>query len=81
MGKASLEPHILQEIEYYINHFINPNHGTAVEMSHSLPQATCNVISQLMYARRFDYDDEVFNRMIDAVAEDLELGIPEDLYI
>ncbi|XP_067947649.1 uncharacterized protein [Watersipora subatra] len=75
MGKTTLEPQILQEIGHYCSTFIEPNLSSPIELKHSLAQATCNVISQMMYAKRFDYDDEKFNRLIAAVDESLALGV------
>ena len=40
MGRAALEPQIAEEIEQYINFFIEPNHGKPIDLTCSLPQAT-----------------------------------------
>ncbi|XP_067946650.1 cytochrome P450 2D26-like [Watersipora subatra] len=69
MGKAVLEPKILEEVELYIEHFILPNLGKPFDITHNLNQATSNVISQMLYARRFEYDDEEFNRLVAAANE------------
>lgn len=74
MGKTAMEPQVIEEIEKYISHFVEPNHGKSVDISHSIAQASCNIISQLLYSRRFDYDDEEFNMMISMINEQLELG-------
>ena len=73
MGRAVMEPKILQEIHQYLSHFIEPNEGKPIDISHSLSQGTCNVMSQLLYGRRFDYDDEKFNTMIASLDEQFEL--------
>ena len=73
MGRAVMEPKILQEIHQYLSHFIEPNEGKPIDISHSLSQGTCNVMSQLLYGRRFEYDDEKFNTMIASLDEQLEL--------
>lgn len=74
MGHSAMEPRIIEEIIQFIERFIKPNHGSPIDLSHSLQQATCNIVSQLVYARRFEYDDELFNEMIAASAEGLQLG-------
>ena len=73
MGRAVMEPKILQEKHQYLSHFIEHNEGKPIDISHSLSQGTCNVMSQLLYGRRFEYDDEKFNTMIASLDEQLEL--------
>lgn len=80
MGRAVLEPKIIREIEQFLSHFVQSNHGKPMEMSHSLAQATCNVMSQLLYGRRFEYDDETFNQMIESVDEQLKLGMASNYF-
>ena len=74
MGKSVLEPKILTEAEYYIENFIIPNMGRPFSVSHNLNQATANVISQLLYSKRFDYDDERINSLIAGMNESLQLS-------
>ena len=73
MGKSILEPKILTEAEHYIENFIIPNLGRPFSLSHNLHQATANIISQLLFSRRFEYDDEKFNTLISALDESLRL--------
>ena len=73
MGRAALEPQIAEEIEQYINFFIEPNHGKPIDLTCSSPQATANIISQLMFNQRFEFGDEKFNKLISAVNESVKL--------
>ena len=74
MGKSFMEPKITEEVEQYINHFLKPNIGKPFNMSVNLSQATCNVVSQLLYSHRFDYDDYHFNEMIRSMDEIIALN-------
>ena len=74
MGKTVLEPKILNEAEHYIEHFITPSLGQPFSLSHNLNQATANIISQLLFSKRFEYDDEKFNNLISGIDEALKLS-------
>ena len=74
MGKTVLEPKILNEAEHYIEHFITPSLGQPFSLSHNLNQATANIISQLLFSKRFEYDDEKFNSVISGIDEALKLS-------
>ena len=74
MGKTAMEPKIHEEFQHYIDYFIKPNLGKAFSMSVNINQATCNIISQLLYSRRFDYDDPHYNEMISALEEIVALN-------
>lgn len=67
MGREALEPQIAEEIEHYIDNFIRPNHDSPIDTIISLPQATSNVICQLLFNKRFDYDDEKFQSLVDTL--------------
>ena len=69
MGKASMEPQVLEEIEQYLGAFVEPNLNQPINMRQGLSQATCNIVSQLMYSKRFDYNDEGFKAMMSAIFE------------
>ena len=70
MGKASMEPRILTEISEFINKFIAPHEGEAVDLSIGLSLATCNIISQLMFSIRRGYEDKGYTDMITALDTD-----------
>lgn len=69
MGTSALEPQIIEEIEHYINSFIKPHHDQPIDMTFSLAQATCNMISQLLFHRRFEYDDERNKTMVSGISQ------------
>lgn len=73
MGKSIMELQILEEIDQYTSTFIQPNLSKPINMHLTLPQATCNIISQLVFGRRFEYNDEEFNRMMRALNESMGL--------
>ena len=58
MGKSAFEPQILEEGECYMTHFIKPNHDKPIDLSTSLSLATFNIIAQLLFNKRFEYDDD-----------------------
>lgn len=67
MGKAYIEPRILDEVHRYISRFLEPNFEQPIDVSHSISLATCNIVSQMLYCRRFDYDDEKYNKVTTAI--------------
>ena len=66
MGKTSIEPSILQEIDCYINHFISPNLGRPIRASDSLMFATANIVGSMMTGSRRDYNDTQFVQWVHA---------------
>lgn len=75
MGKSSLEPQILEEIERYTTHFVEPNLGEAVDLAATIPYATSNIICQLLYSKRYDYEDTKFTDAIAGLAECTMLNV------
>ena len=75
MGKASMEPKVLEELDQYCGTFIEPNLNQPINMRHGLSQATCNIVSQMMYGKRFDYNDDKFNKMMEAIFETEKLSL------
>ena len=73
MGKTALEPKVQQEIEEYIDHFLKPNLGKRFDMRDNMCKATCNLISQMILSKRFDYNDETLNNIIFAFNESLSV--------
>ena len=66
MGKQVMEPRILNEVERYCKHFIEPHLGEPISLS-TLNMATCNIISVLVFGGRSDYDDPKFKTLMEAV--------------
>ena len=73
MGKASMEPRIIDEVEQYIEHFIQPRLNTPLSLDNSLHEATSNIISQMLFSRRFDYGDRNQNMTIKAIDDMFKL--------
>ena len=63
MGKQIMEPQIHDEIEKYCGHFIDPLLGQPNDLT-NLKMATCNIISELVFGGRCDYDDPELGRMM-----------------
>ena len=80
MGKAALEPQILEEINEYMQHFIEPNLNRPINMHQSLPRASANIISQLLFGRRFGYDDAEFNQMLTTLDQTVQLFAKVSLF-
>lgn len=75
MGKASMEPQILEEVEHYIADFLEPNRGKPLDISLNISQATCNVMSQMVYGKRFEYKDVTTSGAISAINELIALSV------
>ena len=67
MGRAVLEPQILEEIRTYIETFIVTNSNMPIDMTSTLPLATSNIVSQLIFGCRFEYNDAMAMKVVDAV--------------
>ena len=65
MGKKSLEPRINLEARYLCEE-LERSRGSPQYIQLTLNKATANVISQLVYGRRYDYHDEEYDRLIAA---------------
>ena len=83
MGKSALEPRVLEEVELYIDHYLKPQLGKPMDMRNNLSKATCNIISQMTLAKRFDYEDKALNDIMYVFSEGLNVtarnGLFEDL--
>lgn len=66
MGKQRLESRILDEVRRYCDHFIDPCLGQPISLS-TLDLATCNMISELLFGGRSDYEDQKFRSMVDSM--------------
>ncbi|XP_067950726.1 cytochrome P450 2B9-like isoform X1 [Watersipora subatra] len=69
MGKAFLEPKIMEEIEEYIKHYIKPHTGTPISVQRSLSRASSNLISQMVLGQRFCYEHEQATTVIESLNE------------
>ena len=73
MGKTALEPKVYQEVEQCMDHFLQPNLGRAISMKQALSKATCNVVSQMILSKRFDYDDKNLDLILQLFEESISL--------
>ena len=73
MGKTALEPKVHQEVEEYIDHFLKPNLGKPFDMNGNIMKATCNIMTQMVLSRRFDYNDQTLNQILFVFSESIEL--------
>ena len=73
MGKTALEPRVHQEVEEYIDHFLKPNLGKPFDMNGNIMKATCNIMTQMVLSRRFDYNDTTLNQILFIFSESIEL--------
>ena len=73
MGKARLEPQIMEEINYFTSYFIDPNLGKPISVSRSLQLASSNLIGQMVFGSRLPYDDPTANDVVDALTGTFKL--------
>ncbi|XP_051016017.1 cytochrome P450 2D3-like [Acomys russatus] len=70
MGKKSLEQWVTEEAGHLCDAFTNQA-GSPFDPSTMLNKAVCNVISSLIFARRFPYGDPYLTRMLSLLEENL----------
>lgn len=66
LGNQSLETRISHEIEQYCGFFIDNHLEEPIDIG-SLRNATCNVISELLFSSRTDYGDPNTSKLIKAI--------------
>ncbi|XP_071476626.1 cytochrome P450 2U1-like [Diadema antillarum] len=67
MGKKSLEPQINLEAKY-LGDEIEATQGKSIEILQYLNKASPNIICQLVFGKRFDYDDVEYRKVVDSIA-------------
>ncbi|KAK6189758.1 hypothetical protein SNE40_001754 [Patella caerulea] len=60
LGRPILEDKIHEEIEYFVD-VIRQENGSNFDMCRLSQKGVCNIISSMVYGKRFEYDDPVFN--------------------
>lgn len=62
-GRTSLEPRIKDEAVYLVD-AVGKTNGRAFDPGLSLASASSNIISTLVFGRRFDYEDDDFSTLL-----------------
>ncbi|XP_067412758.1 cytochrome P450 2G1-like isoform X7 [Emydura macquarii macquarii] len=76
MGKRSLEERITEEAQCLVEE-IRKTKGSPFDPSHPIGHAIASVLSAITFGQRFDYQDEKFAHIIDAIQDlFLELSTP-----
>ncbi|XP_041479097.1 cytochrome P450 2J2-like [Lytechinus variegatus] len=74
-GKQSMVPQINLEARYLAEEIRN-RRGEPTDLAFLLSKATANVICQLLFSRRYEYEDAAFRKAVDALETTLSV-IPE----
>ena len=67
MGKSSLEPFIMEEIEDFIDHFITPNTDKPISVDAILQLASCNIVIRMFYGSRLPYGEETLTNLVTSI--------------
>uniref|UniRef100_A0A8C6MX70 Cytochrome P450 n=1 Tax=Mus spicilegus TaxID=10103 RepID=A0A8C6MX70_MUSSI len=70
LGKKSLEDWVIKEARHLCDAF-TAQAGQPINPNPMLNKSTCNVISSLIFARRFEYEDPYLIRMLKALEQSL----------
>ncbi|XP_063793802.1 cytochrome P450 2F2-like isoform X2 [Pseudophryne corroboree] len=68
MGKRSIEERIKEQVDYLINVLRKAN-GSLIDPKHQLHSSVSNVICSVLFGTRFDYQDEVFKKIMHCVLD------------
>lgn len=69
-----MEPKVAAEINEFCDFFIKPNLGKSVGLD-GLPLAANNIVSEMIFGGRSEYDDEEFLKLTEAVNETVKATI------
>nr|XP_048308744.1 cytochrome P450 2C70 isoform X1 [Myodes glareolus] len=64
MGKKTIEDRIQEEV-FYLLEALRKTNGSPCDPSYLLACVPCNVISAVIFQRRFDYNDEIFQEFME----------------
>ncbi|XP_041347842.1 cytochrome P450 2U1-like [Gigantopelta aegis] len=72
MGKNILELKIQEEITSFIEEMARQN-GEATDFRHTIGTSVCNIISSIVFGKRFEYDDPKFVKFLKIVDENVAM--------
>ncbi|KAM9843962.1 cytochrome P450 2K1-like [Aulostomus maculatus] len=72
MGKKACEEKIIEETQHLIDLFKDKK-GRAFDTTQPINYAISNIISSMLYGKRFEYDDPEFSSMVDRVSDNTKL--------
>ncbi|KAG7248940.1 hypothetical protein CRUP_031767, partial [Coryphaenoides rupestris] len=73
MGKKTAEEKILEECHYLIEVF-EKHKGQPFDTSRPMNHASSNIISSIVYGKRFEYSDPQFKQMVNRVNENIQFA-------
>ncbi|XP_068100624.1 cytochrome P450 2K1-like [Hyperolius riggenbachi] len=73
MGKKTVEARIQDELIYLIEHFKSHN-GKPFDTEIIMSNAVCNVISSIIFGKRFEYENPVFKKLLKRIIDNEKLG-------
>ncbi|XP_068100630.1 cytochrome P450 2K4-like [Hyperolius riggenbachi] len=73
MGKNTVEARIQDELTYLIEHFKSHN-GKPFDNEITMGNAICNVISSIIFGKRFEYGDPEFKKLLKTMSNNQKLG-------
>ena len=74
MGKETLEPMILEEVQAYLNE-LRKVEGTPYDIAELIHMASSNVIQSVLLGYRSEYDDECFRHQVGALLDRIKACI------
>ncbi|CAC5412582.1 CYP2J [Mytilus coruscus] len=67
-GKRNMESKILEEVEFFMD-VLESKKGSPVNIEASIREAVSNIICSIVFGKRFNYDDKIFQKLIKDLEE------------
>ncbi|CAG2231835.1 CYP2K [Mytilus edulis] len=67
-GKRNMESKILEEVEFFME-VLESKKGRPVNIETSVREAVSNIICSIVFGKRFNYDDKIFQKLIKDLEE------------
>ena len=71
--KTHLEPQVSEEIKEFLHHFIDGHVGEPIYIADGLHLVSSNLMIQMIFGKRFAYDDPSFNKVVKAMKNSFSL--------